>query len=210
MQHSLRALLLTTSLLAAAPAWADAVYNLGKVIITGNKSVTTDKLMAVVKERPGTKITVSDIQADLNAIAQVLKNADVVGGLTPSVRTEGNVSDVIFTINDQGVQAPTVTTVAPKLDAEIFDGNASVPSATLAVASGLNPGDDLSNAKLVAAEQAIVTAYKSAKVSVSVQINDENKRLANGNYDVIWHIVETKAAAPAKKKDTSDTGGVSE
>ena len=210
MQYSPSAMLLAAALFAAPAAWADTVYNVSKVTITGSKEVPVAQLYAVVQEHPGSKSTVNDILADRDAITKVLGNAHVVGAVNVSVKTTGSESEIIFAIDDQGVQAPVVTTVAPKLDAEIFDGNASVPTATLATASGLTPGEDLDNNKILAAEQAIVAAYKTANVAVSVQISGENKRLASGNYDVIWHIVETKTAAPAKKKDTSDTGGVGE
>jgi len=208
MQRTLNALLLASALFVASPAWADTVYNVSKVIITGNKSVTTDKLMAVVQEHPGSKVTVADIQADLAAITKVLEDSHVAGSVNVSVRTEGALSEIIFAVNDQGTYTPQVTTVAPKLDAEIFDGNASIPTATLATATGLKPGDDLSNAKILAAEQAIIAAYKGAKLPVGMAISGENKQLANGTVDVYWHIVETKAAK--KPKDTSDQGAVSE
>ena len=112
--------------------------------------------------------------------------------------------------DDQGVQAPVVTNVAPKLDAEIFDGNVVLSTDTLAAASGLKPGDDLSNEKIAAAEQAIKAAYDASKQPVSALITNENKPVAGGKYDVIWHITETKVAPPKPKKDTSDSGAVSE
>jgi len=208
MRHSISALLFGTTLLAAPAAWADTTYNVSKVTITGNKSVTTDKLLAVVQEHPGSKVTVNDIIADRDAISKVLEDAHVLGTVTPSVKTQGPKSEVVFTIDDQGVHAPVVTHVAPKLDAEIFDGNVSIPTDTLAAASGLKPGDDLSNEKIMAAEQAIFATYKAAKLPVSVAISGENKPVANGKVDVLWHIVETKAKK--KKRDTEDEGFKSE
>ncbi len=203
MRLATSALLLGTTLLAAPAAWADTVYNVAKVTITGNKSVPTDQLMAVVQEHPGSKVTVNDIIADRDAISKVLENAHVVGSVVPSVKTQGTKSEVVFTVNDGGVQAPVVTKVAPKLDAEIFDGNVSIPTETLAAASGLKPGDDLSDDKIKAAEASIFATYKAAKLPVGVQISGENKRLDNGKYDVLWHITETKATKK-KKHDTED------
>ena len=208
MRVSTRALLFSAALVAGPSAWADTVYTVGKVTITGNKSVPTDQLMAVVQEHPGSKVTANDIIADRDAISKVLENAHVVGSVNPTVRTQGARSEIVFTIVDQGVQAPVVTKVAPKLDQEIFEGNASIASDKLADASGLKPGDDLSNEKILAAEQAIFAVYKGAKLPVSVQISGENKSVANGKIDVIWHITETKAKK--KKKDTEDDGFKSE
>jgi outer membrane protein assembly factor BamA len=208
MRHTASALLLGTTLLAAPAAWAQTTYTVSKVTITGNKSVPTDQLMAAVQEHPGSKVTVNDILADRDAISKVLEAAHVVGSVKPSIKTQGPKSEIIFAIEDQGVQAPTVTHVAPKLDQEIFAGNASIPSDTLAQASGLKPGDDLSNEKIAAAEQAIFNIYKAAKLPISVTINGENKQIEGGKYDVIWHITETKAKK--KKKADTDEGGQTE
>jgi outer membrane protein assembly factor BamA len=205
MRHSVGALLLGTTLLAAPAAWAETTYNVSKVTIVGNKSVPTDQLLAVVQEHPGSKVTVNDIIADRDAISKVLENAHVVGSVKPSIKTQGAKSEVIFTVDDQGVQAPVVTHVAPKLDQQIFEGNNSIPSDKLAAATGLTPGEDLSNEKISAAQQAIFNTYKTAKLPISVSISGENKAVAGGKYDVIWHITETKAKK--KKKDTDTDEG---
>jgi len=209
MQRSIATMLLASSLLAAPAAWAaGTIYNVSKVTITGSKSVPAAQLYAVVQEHPGSKSTTDDIIADRDAITKVLEAAHVVGAVNVSVKSTGTQSEVIFAIDDQGVQAPTTTTVAPKLDAEIFEGNASIPSATLATASGLTPGEDLDNQKILDAQKAIVAAYTASKLPVSLNITGENKQLPNGTYDVIWHIVETKGAK--KPKDTKDPGAVTE
>ena len=204
MRHSTTALLLGAALFAAPAAWADQSWTLNKVIITGNKTVTTDKLMAVVHERPGSKITVDDITADRDAISKVLEDAHVGGQVQPSMQAVGQKVNITFAIDDKGVQAPIVTKVAPKLDAEIFDGNTSIPSDKLAEASGLKPGDDLSNEKIAAAQAAIVAVYKAAKLPIGVSINGENKVVGDGKVDVYWHIIETKGK---KKKSSGDDEG---
>ncbi len=206
MRHSTTALLLGATMLAAPAAWAETVYNVAKVTIVGSKTVPNDKLYAVVQEHPGQKVTVNDIIADRDAISKVLEDAHVGGAVKPSVKTTGTKSEIIFSIEDQGVQAPIVTKVAPKLDAEIFDGNASIPSDKLAAASGLTPGEDLSNDKITAAQVAIVAAYKAAKLPVGINISGENKVVGNGKVDVYWHIVETKAKAKKKKSNGDDEG----
>jgi outer membrane protein assembly factor BamA len=204
MRTSLGTKLLGLVLLATTPAWAANTYTVSKVTITGNNSVSTDKLMAVVQEHPGSKVTVDDILADRDAISKVLESAHVLGSVKPSIKTQGGKSEIVFAIDDQGIHAPTVVTVAPKLDAQIFDGNASIASDKLAAASGLTPGEDLNNDKILAAEQAIFATYKAAKLPVSVQISGENKTVGAGKVDVIWHIVETKAKK--KKKSADDEG----
>jgi len=204
MRHLVGALLLGTTVLAAPSAWAETTYTVSKVTIVGNTSVPTAQLLAVVQEHPGSKVTVNDIIADRDAISKVLETAHVVGSVKPSIKTQGAKSEVVFTVDDQGVQAPVVTKVAPKLDQEIFVGNASIPSDTLAAASGIKPGDELSNEKIAAAQQAIFNTYKTAKLPVSVSISGENKAVPGGKYDVIWHITETKAKKKKKDSDTDD------
>jgi outer membrane protein assembly factor BamA len=203
MRHSTTALLLGAALLAAPAAWADTTWTLNKVIITGNTSVPTDKLMAVVQEHPGAKITVSDIQADRDAISKVLEDAHVLGAVQPTMKAVGQKVNIIFAIDDQGVHAPTVTHVSPKLDAEIFEGNAAIPTDKLTAASGLKVGDDMTNEKIQAAQAAILAYYKAAKLPLGVNIAGETKVVGDAKVDVIWHITETKG----KKKANSDDNG---
>jgi outer membrane protein assembly factor BamA len=204
MRSSIGLLVLGAGLFAASAAQADQTYLVGKVTITGNKSVPTSQLLAAVQEKPGQRVSVNDIIADRDAISKVLEDAHVQGSVKPSIKTQGAKSEVIFAIEDEGIHAPVVTTVAPKLDQEIFQGNVSLSADQLNAASGLKPGEDLSNEKIAAAQQAIVGAYKAAKLPVSVTINGENKKLDNGTYDIVWHITETKTKK--KPRDTEDEG----
>jgi outer membrane protein assembly factor BamA len=206
-----RAMLAGAALVTAPAAWADPSWTLNKVIITGNKTLTTEQLMAVVQEKPGHKITVAEITADRDAITKALEDAhSSATSINPSMQAVGQKVNIIFAvIDDKGAQAPVVTKVAPKLHEEIFDGNKSVPTEQLVAASGLTPGQDLSNEKVLAAENAINATYKAAKLppGLGVNITGETKRLDNGTYDVIWHITETKAK---KKRNTEDDGYKSE
>lgn len=198
MRFPLGALLMTATLFTGHALAADKVYTVGKVIILGSKTVPVAQLMAVVQEHKGSKVTVNDIIADRDAISKVLESAHVVGSVAPTLATADGISDVTFTVDDQGVQAPVVTTVNPKLDAETFVGNIAISSDDLATASGLKPGDELTNAKIATAQLAIQAAYKALKSPVNANISGQNTRLANGTYDVVWHITES-APAPAKK-----------
>jgi outer membrane protein assembly factor BamA len=185
-------------LLAAPAALAQTkTYTLIKVTIEGNKTVPTDQIMSVVKEHPGEHITVDDIIADRDAITKLLEGNHVGGSVNPTLRSQGDKAEVVFNIVDNGVQTPQVTQVAPKLDQEIFVGNKSIPTATLQAASGLTPGEDLSDAKITAAQKAIVKAYKDAKLPIAVNVAGQNRRLDNGTYDVTWTITETKAKKAA-------------
>jgi outer membrane protein assembly factor BamA len=206
MRAALPMLMLAGTALSAAPAaHAATTYKLDKIEINGVKSVPVDQLVAGLKDHPGDKVQTSDLLADQDALTKELEAAHVVGGVKTSLRNKNNGHiDLIFDVDDQGVQVPKVVTVAPKLGQQIFVGNNTVSSDDLAAATGLKPGDELSDAKIQAAEADIIAEYKKvsksgAQISGSVKQNGERA-------DVTWTIVETKAKK--KRRDTEDPGGM--
>ncbi len=185
------------TVLCAPAAFAQKTYDISKVTITGNKSVSTDQLMAVIKEHPGQHATVADILADRDAISKVLEADHVQGSVSPKIVTKAGKSEVIFAITDEGVHTLAPTTVAPKLHAEIFVGNKLISTDKLVAASGLTPGEELSADKLKAAEQGIAEAYKQSPVPVGITIAGANTRRDDGTYDITWTIVEKRKHRPA-------------
>jgi len=201
---------LTATLAAAlaAPAAAYAqTYTIDKITITGSKTVPTEKLYAVIKEHPGMKATRDDIVGDQDAISAALSKANVVGGIKTQLLgpKENKHYEVTFIVEDKGAQAPVVTHVAPKLGEQIIDGNKSIPTDKLIAATGLQPGEDMTNEKVLAAETAIQGVYKAAKLPVGMSISGETKMTDGGKVNVLWHIVETKAKK--KKRNTDDEEG---
>jgi outer membrane protein assembly factor BamA len=206
MRQKLFTATLASTLAASAAAYAQT-YTIDKVTITGSQTVPTANLYAVIKEHPGMKATRDDIVGDQDAISGVLGKANVVGGIKTQLlgpKANGHY-EVTFLVEDKGAQAPVVTHVAPKLGAQIIDGNASVPTDKLIAATGLQPGEDMTNEKVLAAETAIQGVYKAAKLPVSMAISGETKMVDGGKVNVYWHIVETKAKK--KKRNTDDEGG---
>ena len=199
----LGAFLCIAAVLASQAALADASYIVDKVTITGSKTVPVETLYAAIEEHKGSTVTQADIVADQDRILKVLGDASVGGGIKTSMASRGKHVEVTFAITDTGKQAPIVTKVAPKLHAELFDGNKSIPTDKLIAASGLSVGQDLSNEKIAAAQQGIVGAYKAAKLPMNVEVTGENRSVSPGQVDVIWHVAETKAK---KKRNTEDEG----
>lgn len=195
---------IAAALLAAAPAAHATSYILDKVEINGVKSVPADQLVAGLKDHAGDKVTTDDLIADQDALEKELEAAHVVGGIQTAMRNKNNGHiDLIFNVNDQGVQAPKTVTVAPKLGTQTFVGNSAVSADDLAAATGLKAGDELSDAKIQAAEAAILAAYKKVK-TVGATISGSVKQ--NGAAaDITWTIVEKKTK---KKKNTEDEGGM--
>jgi outer membrane protein assembly factor BamA len=198
------AVLLGGAMAVAPAAWGDTTYVVDKVIISGSKTVPVEKLYAAIQEHAGSRVTTADIIADQDAITKVLSANNVVGGIKTSMAAQGKHITVTFALDDQGAQAPVVTHVAPKLHQETFTGNNSISSDKLAAATGLTPGEDLNNDKILAAQKAIVQAYKDAKLPISVNVAGSNTAAGNGQVDVNWTITETKAK---KKKHADDDDG---
>jgi outer membrane protein assembly factor BamA len=202
----------TIALLAAASfataAIADPSYKLDKIEILGVKSVPVDPLRAGLRNQPGATVTTADLLADQDDLTKELETAHVTGGVKTSLRNKNNGHvDLIFNVSDQGVQAPKVVTVAPKLKDQLFAGNTKLTADALTVASGLKPGDELSNARIQAAQAAIMDAYKKAKVGVTVAGNISQSGEAA---EITWTIVEQKAAKKKKKNLDDDAGFATE
>jgi outer membrane protein assembly factor BamA len=199
------ALVMAAALAAPHDAHAGPTYTLDKVEINGVKSVPADELRAGLKDQPGARVTTNDLLADQDALTKELEADHVVGGIKTSLRNKNNGHiDLIFDVDDQGVQQPKVTTVAPKLGTETFVGNKKLATDDLIAASGLQPGDELSDARIQAAQVAIGAAYKKAKIGV--QLAGAVKQ--NGaKADLTWTITEQKAAK--KKSNAEDLGGQS-
>jgi outer membrane protein assembly factor BamA len=201
------ALLSAACLAAVSSARADTTYKLDKIEINGVKSVPVDQLRAGLKDHPGDTVATSDLIADQDALTKELEAAHVAGAVQTSMRNKNNGHiDLIFNVEDQGVQAPKVVTVAPKLGTQTFVGNATLTADDLATATGLVPGEELSDAKIQAAQAAILEAYKKAN-KVSANIAGAVKQ--NGEKaDLVWTITETKGKPAKRKKNVDDEGGM--
>jgi outer membrane protein assembly factor BamA len=200
----------TLAVLAAASfapaAMADPSYKLDKIEILGVKSVPVEPLRAGLKTQPGATVTTADLLADQDQLTQELEAAHIAGGVKTSLRNKNNGHiDLIFNVDDQGVQAPKIVTVAPKLKDQLFTGNIKLTADDLTAATGLKPGDELSDARIQAAQAAIIEAYKKANLGVTVGANVSRGELA----EITWTLVEQKLVAKKKKKHTDDEGGFS-
>lgn len=196
-------LALAAATLAAGPALAQT-YVLDKIEINGLKSVSPDEARAALNEKPGTKVTTDDLVADVSVLEKALEAKHVVGSVKVSMANKHNGHiDSIFDVTDNGIQTPTVVTMSPKLNDQVFTGNNVLTADQLTAASGLKPGDELSNDKIKAAQQAIVDAYKASKKPVNVTITGAVNQ-KGATVELVWTVVETKAKK--KPKNTEDEG----
>jgi outer membrane protein assembly factor BamA len=187
--------------LAAGPAMAQT-YVLDKIEINGLKSADPNALRAQLKDKPGARVATSDILVDQDQLEKALEAIHVTGAIKTSLRNKNNGHiDVIFDVADNGIQAPVVTTVAPKLKQEVFVGNVKLATADLQAASGLKPGDELSDQKIKDTQLAIQAAYK--KADVGCEISGAVAQSPEGA-TITWTIKEVKPKK--KKRNTEDDG----
>lgn len=189
---------------AGAASAADS-WHLDHVTIKGSQSVPASELYPALQERPGTTVTKDEILADQDALAAALQKHHVVGNISTALvdKHNGHV-DVVFTLADQGVQAPVTTATAPTLGQQIFNGNKRIDTPTLTQTSGLQPGEKLTEKTLQDALSAIGALYKQKNIGVNIQ----PQIAQNGAVvTVTWNITEAKQKK--KKRDTEDLGGFS-
>ncbi len=186
-------------------ALAQGTWHLDRVIIKGSRSVPASQLYPVLREQPGSAVTKDEILADRDALTDYLQKQHVTGSVNPALvdKHNGHV-DVVFNIEDNGIQQPTTVTVAPTLAAQNFVGNRKIDTATLEAATGLKPGDKLSAQMLQDAEQKIGAVYKQK--NIGVQINPQVQQPPGGAVTVTWNITESKKKM---KRNTEDLGGYS-
>jgi outer membrane protein assembly factor BamA len=195
------------AVLAAGPALAQS-FKLDSIEINGLKSINDAEVRPALKEHPGDTVTIDQIKADQDNLVNALQKVNVTGKVTTGLRDKKNGHcDIIFTVADNGIEKPVTTMVAPKLKDEVFVGNKAIDTATLTAASGLKPGDDLSNDKILAAQKAIHDAYVTAKVAADVGIAGSTVQGSDGTVTVTWTITETKKKKK-KMKDMDDDGGL--
>ncbi len=194
----------------AAPAHAQS-FIINKIEINGVTSVPVQPLRDALKDKPGAKVTTDDVLADQDQLLKSLEAAHVTGGVKTSLRNYSNgKKDVIFTVSDTGVQKPVVTTTALHIAHVTFEGNKYLDSDQLAAASGMKPGDVVTDQTIQDAETRIGAAYKKAsdlKAVVKGQTNIAPKVTypQPGQVDVAWQFSET-VAKTKKKRNTDDEG----
>jgi outer membrane protein assembly factor BamA len=215
--HRITILALAAASLAAGSALADQTYKVDKIEINGVKSVNVNDLRAVLKEKPGDKVTIQDIIADQDVLVKKLETLNVTGGVKTSKRDKpGNHIDIIYDVNDNGVEKPVVKTVTrmvtPKLGHMMITGNKLVDSDVLLTAAAMKEGDELTQASMNDSAKRIMDAYSKALKKVhktaSVAITAEHADAAKpGEVDLTWKLTVTDMKRAAS---TEDTGGYGE
>jgi len=192
----------------ATPARAQS-FVINKIEINGVTSVPVQPLRDALKDKPGATVTTDDVLADQDRLYNALKSANVIGGIKTALRDLGHGrKDVIFTVTDNGVQKPVVITTALHIAHVTFEGNKYLDSDQLAAASGLKPGDVVTDKSIQDALARIGAAYKKASDLKAVAKGKTNiapkiTYPQTGLVDIAWQFSET---AEKKKRNTEDEG----
>jgi len=200
--------------LGAAPALAETTYKLDKIEINGLKSVTDADVRPALAEKPGDTVTIAQITADQDLLVKALGKLNVTGGVKTSLRNKSNGhADIIFDVNDNGIEKPAVTKVTrlvdPKLGHELFTGNTILSSEALTAAAGLHEGDALTQDSLNAAAKKIQDAYvaelnkRNRQASLKIETASANSDKP-GEVDFTWKLTEGKIK---RKQHAGDDNG---
>jgi len=168
-------LLPPAGLLASAPRLAlaaqPASMKLVRVTVSGNHQVPTAAIRRAMTIHPGETVTRADLQANLNAIVDVYRKANVGASfkqrltISPNGRT-----DVAYLIAEQAPQAAPAPAVL-RVDHVTFEGNKAVSSDAIRSVITLRPGQPVSNADVAANMQAIMQLYRKKNVGVTITPN---------------------------------------
>jgi hypothetical protein len=201
--------------LAAGPALADQTYKLDKIEINGVKSVSVTDLKAGLSEKAGDTVTVDQIKADQDILLKELEKQNVTGGVKTSLRNKNNGHiDIIFDVNDTGIQKPEVKTVTrlvdPKMGRELAAGNTVLTTDQIIEAAGLKEGDVMTKESLQAAAQRIVDVFNKTltrhgkQATLKLDIATAPTAGKSDELDLTWKMTEGKVT---RKKNAGDDNG---
>jgi len=162
-----------------------------KLTVTGNKQVPTDAIEAGMTIHVGDKVTKADVAANMNAIVDVYRKANVGAGFKQkmTIPRPGQVI-VAYMIEEQAAPPPQAAAVL-QLDKVTFEGNKQVKSDTIQSAITLKPGQAVDEAAVSGNMKAIMALYKKANVGVQIT---PSATYPQPNHAVIDYKIEEKAA----------------
>ena len=151
-----------------APAVKSKGMKLLKVSVTGNHRVPTADIAAAMTVHVGQTVKRADLQANLNAILDVYRRANVGAGFKQkmTIPRPGQVL-VAYMIEEQAAPPAQAATVL-RADKVTFEGNKQITSEAIQSAITLKPGEPVDEAKVSANMKAIMALYKKANIGVQI------------------------------------------
>ncbi|ACI51022.1 surface antigen variable number repeat protein [Gluconacetobacter diazotrophicus PA1 5] len=154
---------------AAAPGPNDPL-KLKSVVVTGNKQVSTEDILAAVPFHVGDTVTRNQIAAAMQDVMAVYQKKNVGLKLGGRTKFAGKAVYVQWVIEEQAPGTETETHVGLVVDKIVFEGNKKVSTADLTAATALRPGSAITQATMAADQEAVQKLYQKRDISASVQV----------------------------------------
>lgn len=175
--------------IGTAHAQATATYTLSKVAFVGNAQVPSSELQAALPIQPGQTVDRDGLQQDTDAIAAVYRKHNVGANMTARmVVAKGKYATVTYTFVEQAPVAPTIVHVGITVDQVTASGNKKIKTADIVAASGIKPGETVTNSTIAAAQAAVLALYK--KNNVGATINTDWTTPQPQHIDLVFTVVE--------------------
>ncbi|MFT8420165.1 MAG: POTRA domain-containing protein [Gluconacetobacter sp.] len=153
--------------LAASPPAANAPLKLKSLVITGNKLVSTDEILAALPFHQGDTVTRDQIAAGAQDVMGVYQKKNVGLKFGQKMKFVGAAVYVEWMIEEQ---APEVVQTALVVDKIVFEGNKKLSAADLTNATKLRPGSTIDQAAMAADQAAVQKAYQAHDISAAIQV----------------------------------------
>lgn len=187
--------LLMAALIASGAVSANATkaptYILNGYSFGGMRNLNTAELEAKLKDKPGARITESNIVADKTIVARELEARHIKGRLFASIAENNGRVWVIF---DLLHPESRMMTFSPNrhLEAQNFEGASHISADALIAATGLKKGELLSPEKVNAARRAILAEYARFMPGRVASLKVRMRIRPDGEVTLTWIISEPK------------------
>jgi outer membrane protein assembly factor BamA len=162
-----------------------------KLTVTGNKRVPTADITSAMTLGVGQKVTKADLAANLNAIVDVYRRANVGAGFKQKMTIPHPGQVLIAYIIEEQVAPPPQAAAVLRVDRVAIEGNKQIKSEAIQSAITLKPGDPLDEAKVSANMQAILALYKKAGIGVQIT---PSATYPQPNHAILGYRIQEKAA----------------
>ena len=162
-----------------------------KITVTGNHRVPTADITSAMTVHVGQTVRKADLQANLDAILDVYRHANVGAGFRQkmTIPRPGQVL-VAYMIEEQAAP-PAQAAAVLRADRVTFEGNKQITSDAIQSAITLKPGEPVDEARVSANMQAIMALYKKANIGVQIT---PSATYPQPNHAVVDYRIQEKAA----------------
>jgi hypothetical protein len=155
----------------------------------GIPGVNTAELEAKLKQKAGARITAADVDADQAIIQKEIEERHIQGQIIATTAEKHGRVWIIFDL----LNLPTSSANRVRhLELQSFEGDFRISASTLAAATGLKTGDQLSPQNLNAARRAILAAYAATMPGKAISLKARMQTRLDGRTTITWIVTEPK------------------